>query len=112
MNANIAYQASGLTGWVDDKVGDANSTVVGICVLAGVIVAIIIIVRNPTVGRAIIGVLVGAFIAGLPVIIPGVGQMVQGDIDSAGPPSSVVEQTTNTAMEDLDETAGVYELTL
>lgn len=112
MNANIAYQAAGLTGWVDDKVSDVSSTVVGICLVAGIIVGILIIVRNPTVGRTIVGVVVGAFIASLPVIIPAAGDLIQGDINAAGPSSSVVEQPTNIAMDGIDETAGVYELTL
>ena len=58
----------------------------------GIIVAILIIAKNPTVGRAIIGVAVGAFIAGLPWIIPAVGELFRGDVEAAPAPGTVNEQ--------------------
>lgn len=112
MNTNLTYQASGLLGWVDGKVGEVNSTVATICVAAGVIIGIVIIVKNPTVGRSIIGIMVGAFIASLPWLIPGVGAMIRGDVEAAAPPVSSVEQFEMTATGAIAEGAGPYELVL
>lgn len=87
---------SGLTGWAEEMTSDVRSLIIGILGIAGLIVALIIIVKNPTVGRTIIGVCVGAFIAGLPWIIPAVGDLLQGDLvgSGTGAPYALVEQET------------------
>lgn len=83
----------GLISWAGDLVKEAKTLVSAILIVAGIVVAVMIIVKNPTVGRVITGVLVGAFIAGLPWIIPGVGGMLKGDIQASGvqPPAVVLE---------------------
>lgn len=83
-----------LTDRLGDLISDANTLVVSLLVVLGIIVAVIIIAKNPTVGRTIIGVCVGAFIAGLPWIIPAVGELFRGDIEGSGtgPGYAVVEE--------------------
>lgn len=73
-----------LTGWIGDFVDEASGLIAAILAVVGVIVAIMIIVKNPTVGRVIIGIMVGAFIASLPWILPAVGEMFRGDIEASG----------------------------
>lgn len=112
MNSNLTYRASGLIGWVDGKVGEVNSTIATICIAAGVIVAIIIIVKRPTVGSAIGGVAVGAFIGALPWLIPAFGALIRGDVEAASPPTSVVEQYETTASGVIVDETKPYELVL
>jgi hypothetical protein len=111
MQANLVYQASGLTGWLDDKVDSANGIVTGVCVVAGIVIGIVIIVQRPTFGRAILGVCVGAFIAGLPWLIPAVGDLFKEDVEAAGPPASVVEEHNSVNAQAVDS-ANTYTLTL
>lgn len=111
MHENLVYQASGLTGWLDGKVDAANGIVTGVCVVAGVLVGIIIIVKRPTFGQAIIGVCVGAFIAGLPWLIPAVGDLFKEDVEASGPPTSVIEEYGSVSAH-ISDSAGVYELML
>lgn len=92
MNFVASVTADGLVDWFDGKVNEVNGVVTGVCIVVGIIVAILIIAKNPTVGRAIIGVAVGAFIAGLPWIIPAVGELFRGDVEAAPAPGTVNEQ--------------------
>lgn len=78
----VAPAASGLTGWLDNILNDAENLVTAFCVIAGIVVGILIISKNPGVGRTISGVVVGAFIAGLPWIIPAVGNLFRGDLEA------------------------------
>lgn len=82
-----------LTGWIGDFVDDASGLIQAILAVVGVIVAVLIIAKNPTIGRVIVGIMVGAFIASLPWILPAVGEMFRGDIEAAGlaPYALVVE---------------------
>lgn len=76
--------AASLTDKIGDLTADANNLIKGILVVAGLIIAILIIAKNPSVGRVITGCLVGAFVAGLPWILPAFGEMLRGDIEGAG----------------------------
>lgn len=91
---------SGFTGWMGDMVSTIDSLVGSILGVVGVILAIIIIAKNPTTGRVIIGIIVGAFAVSLPWVIPAVGDMFRGDIESAGtgsPYALVIEEETPTS---------------
>lgn len=76
--------AASLTDWLDGMIADAKGLVVAVLAVIGLVVAILIIAKNPSIGRVITGVIVGAFIAGLPWIIPAVGEMFRGDITASG----------------------------
>lgn len=92
---DIVVTAGGLTGWAENMVGSVEGLVQMILAVVGLIVAVMIIVKNPSVGRTIIGVVVGAFIAGLPWIIPAVGDLFRGDIEGSGtgtPHAVVIEE--------------------
>lgn len=72
--------AAGLLDWVNDTVSEVDSTIKVILGVVGVIVGVSIIVKNPSIGRVIMGSVVGAFIVSLPWLIPAVGNMFRGDI--------------------------------
>lgn len=94
LSENLVVGA-GITGWVEDMVGSVENLVRMILGVVGLIVAVMIIIKNPTVGRSIIGICVGAFIAGLPWIVPAMGDMFRGDIEGSGagaPHAVVVEE--------------------
>lgn len=81
---SVVMASSSLTDWIDGMIADARGLITAVLVVVGVVVAILIIVKNPTVGRVITGVVVGAFVSGLPWIIPAVGEMFRGDIQASG----------------------------
>lgn len=72
------------TDWISGKLADFRTIITTALVLIGIVVGVMIIAKNPTVGRVITGVVVGAFIGGLPWIMPAVGEMFRGDINSSG----------------------------
>lgn len=73
-----------LFDWAGNTVDRASGLIEAVLIVIGLVVAIMIIVKNPTVGRVIIGIMVGAFIASLPWILPAVGEMFRGDIEASG----------------------------
>lgn len=93
---------SGFIDWINGLASNVSSTIGTLLGIAGVVLAIIIIAKNPTVGRVIIGVLIGAFAASLPWLIPAVGEMVRGDVEGSGAGTSpyafvVVEEEVPTS---------------
>lgn len=102
LSENLVVGA-GITGWLDDMIGNIENLVRAFLAVVGLVVAVMIIVKNPTVGRSIIGICVGAFIAGLPWIVPAMGDMFRGDIEGsgAGAPHAVVieEEIPSTTLE-------------
>lgn len=90
-----------LTDWMGNFVGEARGLIIAILSIAGVVIAVMIIIKNPTVGRVIVGVLVGGFVAGLPWIIPAAGEMVRGDINaSAQDHYSVTQEASQANIQD------------
>lgn len=94
---NNLVVASSLTDWVGDFVGDVGTLIQVILGVVGAIVAVVIIVKNPTVGRSIMGVLVGAFIAALPWLVTNVGEMIRGDVEASAQVSTVDEEANHRA---------------
>lgn len=76
--------ATSLTGKIGDLTTNASLLLKGILSVAALVIAIIIIAKNPTTGRVISGCLIGAFVAGLPWVLPAIGELLRGDIESAG----------------------------
>lgn len=89
--AELMIIGNSFTDWAGGFLSDVDSIVKTALALVGVVVAVLIIARNPTVGRSFIGILVGAFIWGLPYLIPMVGEMVRGDVSAA---PAVTQETT------------------
>ena len=87
--AELLITGNSFTEWAGGFLSDVDSLVKTALAIVGVVVAVIIISKNPTVGRSVIGIVVGAFIWALPYLIPMVGDMVRGDVSAA--PSVVQE---------------------
>lgn len=107
--SQVSYEA-GVTGLLDGLISDADNLIKAVTVVIGTVVAIVIIAKNPTVGRAIIGIVVGAFIASLPWLIPGVGGLFREDIEAS--PAAVVEEDMFTAADEITDSSTPYTLTL
>ncbi|MGP9587203.1 hypothetical protein ACT3TB_16260 [Micrococcaceae sp. AOP34-BR2-30] len=86
------------TDWFGNIVNEFSALINTLLVVIGVVVAVITIAKNPTVGRSIMGIVVGAFIASLPWLVPAVGGMFQGDIESSGSRTVVEAEDLNTGL--------------
>lgn len=83
--AELLVVGNGFFDWINNLTSDADSTVKTILALVGTVVGVMIIVKNPTVGRSILGIVVGGMIIALPYIIPGMGNMFSNEIESSAP---------------------------
>jgi len=81
---NSVVMGVSLTDWVGGFMSDAKALINTALVLIGLIVAVMFIMKNPSIGRVIMGIMMGAFIGGLPWILPAVGEMFRGDITASG----------------------------
>lgn len=72
-----------LTDWVGGMLTSFKTIISTALILIGLVVGVMIIAKNPTIGRVITGIAVGAFIGGLPWIMPMVGEMFRGDLSSS-----------------------------
>lgn len=90
---NSLIVGASLTEWTGNILTSARTLIVTALGIIGLVVAILIIAKNPTMGRVITGILVGAFIAALPWILPAVGEMFRGDIAASGMYSVIENQT-------------------
>lgn len=106
----VSYEA-GLTGLLDGLISDADTLIKAVVVVIGTVIAIAIIMKNPTFGRALIGVGVGAFVASLPWLIPAVGGLFREDIE-ASPAVVVVDEDVVAAAHEITDTSTPYTLTL
>lgn len=70
---------------VDSFTSSASASVGGILVLAGIIIGLIIAIRQKTVGGAIIGIVVGGLIAALGGIIVSISGVFEETFTSASP---------------------------
>lgn len=80
---NNIVVASSLTEWAGNFVDDVDALIKTVLVVVGAIVAVVIIIKNPSVGRSIIGLVVGGFIAALPWLVGAVGGMIRGDVEAS-----------------------------
>lgn len=74
--------ADGIFDLGNDLANQTSNLVKTVLVVVGVIIACVIIFKNPSFGRVIMGIAVGGFIAGLPWIVPVVSEMLQSDLDA------------------------------
>lgn len=81
---NSVVMGVSLTDWLGGFFADAKALINAALIIAGVVFAIVFIAKNPSMGRVLMGVVIGAFISGLPWIIPAVGEMFRGDITASG----------------------------
>jgi len=83
--AELIVVGAGALDWIGDFLTDVDRLVKTALALVGVVVAVLIIAKNPSLGRTISGLVVGAFIWGLPYLVPLVGDMFRSDVSSAPP---------------------------
>lgn len=81
--AELIVTGAGALDWIGDFLTDVDGLVKATLAIVGVVVAVLIIVKNPSIGRTITGLVVGGFIWGLPYLIPLVGDMFRSDVSSA-----------------------------
>lgn len=87
---------SSLTSWAEEMTSEVEGLIIGILAIIGLVVAVTYFMRNPSVGRGVIGICMGALIVSLYWLLPAVGGMIRGDIQGAGAGTSqvLVEQDT------------------
>lgn len=85
INAATAPGSGGqdVFSFIDSLTSDATSTIGGILVLAGIIVALIISIGKRTFGGVIVGVAVGGLIAGLGALVVAISGVFTQTADSS-----------------------------
>lgn len=80
---NHLVVANSLTDWIYDFVSEIDILVKAVLGVAGAILAVLIISKNPTAGRVITGLFVGGVVAALPWLVLGFGDMVRGEVEAS-----------------------------
>lgn len=75
--------ANGVFDLGNDLANQTDNLVKTVLGVVGIIIGCVIIFGNPTIGRTILGVVVGGIIMALPWIMPSVSEMLKNDLDAS-----------------------------
>lgn len=84
VNAATTTVQAGVFDWVNEKGNQALATMQILAIVAGVVVGIVIAAAGRNIVSVLIGIAVGAFIAGLPAIIQGFSGNVEDEFSASG----------------------------
>lgn len=84
--------------WANQMISEVRGVFTAACILVGLIVALMIIAAKPhTTGKSIIGLVVGAFIASVPFLIPWLSSLFEKETNAAAIGAVNQLATTNIA---------------